>query len=72
MSHNGMGFTHLKETQLMVEAISRGELAITTGGCVPGIARIPTRTALGSEVPARPDSTFGWMQGTWSEGGLQA
>ena len=72
MSHNGMGFTHLKETQLMVEAISRGELAITTGGCVPGIARIPTRTALGSEVTARPDSAFGWMQGVWSKDGLAA
>jgi len=72
MSHNGMGFTHLAETQRMVEQIAAGDLAITTGGCVPGVARIPSRTADGTEVPVRADSVFGWKQGIWTEGGLQA
>jgi hypothetical protein len=69
VSHNGMGFTDLAATQQMVEEISAGELAITTGGCVKGIARIPTRTAGGTAVPERPDSVFGKMLGRWSEAG---
>jgi hypothetical protein len=70
VSHNGLGFTDIKATRAMVEEISAGALAITTGGCCLGIARIPTRTASGGNVPAREDSYYGLMQGVWSKRGI--
>ena len=69
MSHNGMGFTQLRETQQIVEEIAAGALAITRSNCVAGILRVPSRTASGSAIPPK-DNVWDQMLGPWSKAGF--